>query len=58
MKRLSFYVETFNISSTSVKEQAYKPLIRPSLSMVVIPRTEINQLEMVQRRAAINVCRQ
>ena len=43
-KTLGFLRRNLNIGSTSVKEQAYKSLVKPSLFC--------NKIEMVQRRAA------
>ena len=56
-KTLGFLRRNINISSTTVKEQAYKSLVRPSLefaSSVWEPYTKENiiQLEQVQHRAA------
>jgi len=46
-----------NIGSTSDKEQAYQSLVRPSLEYVCSVcdphlKSDINKIEMVQRRAA------
>lgn len=54
---LGFLKRNLNIGSTSVKEKAYKSLVRPTVeyaSSVWDPyqQTSINRLEMVQRRAA------
>ena len=56
-KTLGFLRRNINISSTTVKEQAYKSLVRPSpefASSVWEPYTKENiiQLEQVQHRAA------
>ena len=56
-KTLGFLRRNINISSTTVKEQAYKSLVRPSLEYacsVWDPYTKenITQLEQVQHRAA------
>jgi hypothetical protein len=56
-KILGFLRRNINISSTTVKEQVYKSLVRPSLEYacsVWDPYTKENiiQLEQVQRRAA------
>ena len=56
-KTLGFLRRNINISSTTVKEQAYKSLVRPSLKYACFvwdPYTKENiaQLEQVQRRAA------
>ena len=56
-KTLGFLHRNINISSTTVKEPAYKSLVRPSLEYacsVWDPYTteNITQLEQVQRRAA------
>ena len=56
-KTLGFLQRNMNISSTKVKEQAYKSLVRPPLEYdcsVWDPYTKegITQLEQVQRRAA------
>jgi hypothetical protein len=53
-KTLGFLRRNINISSTSVKEQAYKPLVQPSLeyACAVYTKENIIQLEQVQRRAA------
>jgi hypothetical protein len=56
-KTFGFLRRNINISSTKVKEQAYKSLVRPSLEYscsVWDPYTKehITQLEQVQRRAA------
>ena len=58
---LGFLRRNLYISSVKIKEQAYKSLVRPSLeyaSSVWDPYEigDINQLEMVQRRAARFVC--
>ena len=55
--RLGFLRHNLNIGSTSVKEQAYKSLVRPSLEYVCSVcdphlKSDINKIEMVQRRAA------
>ena len=60
-KTLGFLRRNLNISSTNIKAQAYKSLVRPIVeygSSVWDPYTQsnINQLEMVQRRAARYVC--
>ena len=54
---LSFLKRNINISSTKVKEQAYKSLVRPSLEYacsVWDPYTtdDTNKIETIQRRAA------
>jgi hypothetical protein len=53
-KTFGFLRRNINISSTSVKEQAYKSLVRPSLeyACTVYTKENIIQLEQVQRRAA------
>ena len=56
-KILGFLRRNLNSGSTSVKEQAYKSLVRPSLeyaSSVWDPhlKSDINKMEMVQQRAA------
>ena len=56
-KTLEFLRRNINISSTTVKEQAYKSVVRPSLEYacsVWDPYTKdnITQIEQVQRRAA------
>jgi len=60
-KTIGFLRRNLNISSTNIKAQAYKSLVRPIVeygSTVWDPHTQanINQLEMVQRRAARYVC--
>ena len=55
-KTLGFLRRNLNIGSTSVKEHAYKSLVRPSLEdacSVWDPhlKSDINKKEMVQRRA-------
>ena len=54
---LGFLRRNLNISSTSVKEQAYKSLVRPSLEYACSVwdpyfTEDINKIEKVQRRAA------
>ena len=54
---LGFLRRNLNIGSTSVKEQAYKSLVRPSLEYACSVwdphlKSDINKIEMVQRRAA------
>ena len=54
---LGFLRRNLNINSTSVKEQAYKSLVRPSLEYACSVwdpyfTEDINQIESVQRRAA------
>jgi len=56
-KTLGFLRRNLNIGSTSVKEQAYKSLVRPSLEYACSVwdphlKSDINKIEMVQRRAA------
>jgi hypothetical protein len=56
-KTLGFLRHNLNIGSTSVKEQAYKSLFRPSLEYACSVwdphlKSDINKIEMVQRRAA------
>ena len=56
-KTLGFLRHNLNISSTSVKEQAYKSLVRTSLEYACSVwdphlKADINKIEMVQRRAA------
>jgi hypothetical protein len=51
-KTLGFLRRNINTSSTSVEEQAYKSFVRPSLSYSAYNKCEIDQLEMIQRRAA------
>ena len=55
-KTLGFLRRNVNIVSTSVKEQAYKSLVKPSLEYACSVwdshlKTDINKIEMVQRRA-------
>ena len=59
-KTLGFLRRNLNIGSTLVKEQSYKSLVRPSLEYACSIwdphlKSDINRLEMVQRRAAIYV---
>ena len=54
---LGFLKRNLNINSTSVKEQAYKTLVRPTLEYACSVwdpyfTEDINKLEKVQRRAA------
>ena len=54
---LGFLRRNLNINSTSVKEQAYKSLVRPSLEYACSVwdpyfAEDINKLESIQRRAA------
>ena len=56
-KTLGFLRRNLTISSTSVKEQAYKSLVRPSLEYACSVwdpylNEDINKIEKVQRRAA------
>jgi hypothetical protein len=56
-KTIGFLRRNLNIGSTSVKEQAYKSLVRPSLEYACSVwdpylKSDINKIEMVQRRAA------
>jgi hypothetical protein len=56
-KTLGFLRRNLNIGSTSVKEQAYKSLVRPSLEYACSVwdphlKSDINTIEMDQRRAA------
>ena len=54
---LGFLKRNLNINSTSVKEQAYKSLVRPSVEYACSVwdpyfTEDINKIEMIQRRAA------
>jgi hypothetical protein len=54
-KTLGFLRRNLNIGSTSVKEQAYKALVRPSLEYACSVwdpniKSDINKIEMVQRK--------
>jgi len=56
-KTLGFLRRNLNIGSTSVKEQAHKSLIRPSLEYACFVwdphlKSDINKIKMLQRRAA------
>jgi len=56
-KTLGFLRRNLNIGSISVKEQAYKSLVRPSLEYACSVwdthlKSDINKTEMVQRSAA------
>jgi hypothetical protein len=56
-KTLGFLRRNINISSTTVKEQAYKSLVRPSLEYAcsvwdLYTKENITQLEQIQHRAA------
>jgi hypothetical protein len=56
-KTLGFLRRNINISSTKVKEQTYKSLVRPSLEYACsvwdpYTKEDITQLEQVQSRAA------
>ncbi|KAK3085883.1 hypothetical protein FSP39_009995 [Pinctada imbricata] len=56
-KTLGFLKRNLNINSTSVKEQAYKSLIRPTLEYACSVwdpyfTEDINKIEKIQRRAA------
>jgi hypothetical protein len=56
-KTLGFLRRNTNISTTKVKEHAYKSLVRPSLEYACsvwdpYTKEDITQLEQVQRRAA------
>ena len=56
-KTLGFLRRNLNIGSTSDKEQVYKSLVRPSLEYACSVwdphlKSDINKIEMVQRRAA------
>jgi hypothetical protein len=55
-KTLGFLGRNLNIGSTSVKEQTYKSLVRPSLECACSVwdshlKSDVNKIEMVQRRA-------
>ncbi|XP_069114275.1 uncharacterized protein B0403.1-like [Argopecten irradians] len=54
---LGFLCRNLKIGSTSIKEQAYKTLVRPSLEYACsvwdpYNKSDISKIEMVQRRAA------
>jgi len=56
-KMLAFLRRNLNVSATSVNEQTYKSLVRPSLEYACYAwypnsKDKIDQLEMVQHRAA------
>ncbi len=61
-RQLNFLKRNLKVTSETIKERAYKSLVRPKLeysSCVWDPhnKNQINQIEMVQRRAARYTCK-